>query len=268
MVRESLSRLWLNVRPRRAAPAQVPRRGNSRDAPGRPFGNPAKRWSAGDRVAERTTRVLIADRDALKRNELRGALGSAGLLVVAEASDRSDAVYLAARCRPDVVVLDTALPPEGGVAAMPALADAALGAQVVLLARSPDVEAGLVALSRGAVGYLPRDMELASLARAVERVVAGEAAISRAMALQVIERLRELSRGYSGMRPIRSPLTTREWEVLDLLEGGASTAEIARQLVLTPETVRTHVQHILRKLRVHSRAEAVRFAEQARQRRD
>jgi DNA-binding NarL/FixJ family response regulator len=219
-------------------------------------------------VAERTTRVLIADRDALKRNELRGALGSAGLLVVAEASDKSEAVYLAARCRPDVVVLDTALPPEGGVAAMPALADAALGARAVLLARSPDVEAGLVALSQGAVGYLPRDMELASLARAVGRVVAGEAAISRAMALQVIERLGELSRGYSGMRPIRSPLTTREWEVLDLLEGGASTAEIARQLVLTPETVRTHVQHILRKLRVHSRAEAVRFAERARRRRD
>jgi two-component system, NarL family, response regulator LiaR len=217
------------------------------------------------RERRRAPRVVIADEDTLARNTLRAALSKAGLSVVGQAGDASQAVYLATRCRPDVIVIDAALPPQGGLAAMRELADAASGAQVVLVAGTGEDEAGLVALAEGAAGYLSREIDCRALARAVKRVVTGEPAISRAMTRRVIERLRELDRGHDGMRPVRSALTTREWEVLDLLVAGVSTEEIARQLVVATDTVRSHVRHVLRKLHVHSRREAIEIAEQLRQ---
>jgi two-component system, NarL family, response regulator LiaR len=220
---------------------------------------------AAERASGRDVRIVIADDDALRRNKLRAALRDGGLSVVGQATNASQVVYLATRCHPDVILMESALPPSGGVAAMRELADAAPGAQVVLLANSGEDEAGLVALTEGAAGYLPRGIDHVSLARAVGSVLAGEAAISRAMALRVVERLRELSRTHARMRPVRSQLTPREWEVLDLMATGASTAEIARQLVLATDTVHSHVRHILRKLRVHSRREAIEIAEQLRQ---
>jgi DNA-binding NarL/FixJ family response regulator len=206
--------------------------------------------------------VLVADGDALARNALRDALTDAGMAVVGQAADAPMAVSLVTRCLPDVVLIDAALPPDGGVSAMEALGAAAPGARTILLARSDRDLAGLPALSHGAVGYLSRDIELSSLAHAIEGVMAGEAAISREMAGRLVERLRQLSQGRLGMRPVKSPLTTREWEVLDLLKGGKSTAQIAKALVLSPDTVHSHVRNILRKLRANSRAEAVRLADQ------
>ena len=209
--------------------------------------------------------MLIADEDALRRNTLRAALRDGGLSVVGQATNASEAVHLATRCRPDVILIDTTLPPSGGVPAMREVADAAPGAQVVLLANSGEDEAGLVALAEGAAGYLPRGIDHGSLARAVGSILEGEAAISRAMALRVVERLRELSRRHAGMRPVRSQLTPREWEVLDLMATGASTLEIAQQLVLAIDTVHSHVRQTRRKLRVHSCGEAIEIAEQLRQ---
>ena len=206
--------------------------------------------------------MLIADGDELARNALRGALENGRLSVIGQAADAEQAVSLAKRCRPDVFVLDGGLPPEGGVAAMEQLARAAPGAHAIILGDSDDEDAGLHALMHGAAGYLPRGIALESLAHAVEGVMRGEAAISRAMAGRLAARVRALSEGLSGMRPVRSPLTTREWEVLDLLRSGASTGQIAEELVLSPDTVHSHVQHIMRKLHAHSRAEAVELAEQ------
>ncbi len=211
-------------------------------------------------------RALIADPDALARNALRGALAQAGVVVVGQAADAPQAINLVQRCRPDVVVMDAGLPPDGAMAALEAVVRASPGVQVVVLAASGEDEAGLLALEKGAAGYLSRDTELASLAQAVVRVAAGEAAISRVMTSRVVERLRSCSTSMLGMRPIKSPLTTREWEVLDLMKAGASTGEIARALVLSPDTVHSHVTHILRKLNAHSRAEAVGIAQHARQR--
>ncbi len=213
-------------------------------------------------------RMVIGDADAPRRNALRATLHDKGLTVVGQAGDASQAVHVTTRCRPDVILIDADLPPAGGIAAMRQLSDAAPEAHVVLLASSGEDDAGLVALGEGAAGYLSRDLDGESLARAVGRVVAGEAAISRAMELRVIERMRDLSRGRSRMRPVKSPLTPREWEVLDLLATGATTAEIARRLVVATDTVHSHVRHILRKLHVHSRREATEVAERLRQRPD
>jgi DNA-binding NarL/FixJ family response regulator len=218
-----------------------------------------------ERDGERAVRVLVADGNAPRRHALRAALRDGGLSVVGQAADVSQGVYLAMRLRPDVILIDATLPPTGGVSAVRELADAAPRTPVVLLASSGEDEAGLVALSEGAAGYLSRELERGPLVRAVERVAAGEAAISRAMARRVIKRLRELSRGHPGLRPVRSALTPREWEVLDLMARGASTAEIARQLVVATDTVHSHVRHILQKLDVHSRREAIEIAAQLRQ---
>ena len=92
----------------------------------------------------------------------------------------------------------------------------------------------------------------------------GEAAVSRAMTRRLIERFRRAPDGSSGLRPIKSPLTAREWEVIDLLKPGHSPDEVAEALVLSPETVRSHVKNIMRKLEVHSRADAVAAAERLR----
>lgn len=207
---------------------------------------------------------MVADSDGLARRALRDALRDAGLTVVGQAADTPQAVALATRCAPDVLVLDAELGPSGGVAAMNAVAEAAPDTRVVLLVPQPRAEGALQAATNGAVGYLPREIDLDALARAVEGVMKGEAAISRAMALRMMGRLRDMSAGLEGMRPVKSKLTTREWEVVDLLKAGASTAEIAKQLVLSTETVHSHVRHILRKLSAHSRAEAVEIAERTR----
>jgi DNA-binding NarL/FixJ family response regulator len=209
-------------------------------------------------------RVLISHGDGLARKALRDALHEAGISVVGQCADTGQAATLAVRCAPDVVLVDGALPPGGGLAAMRTLATAAPRSRVVLLASSDADDTGLLALSQGAAGYLPREIELTSLARAIEGVVMGEAAISRSMAARLIECVRELSAGLSGMRPVQSPLTTREWEILEFLKAGDSTARIAEELILSPDTVRSHVQNILRKLKVHSRAEAVEIADRSR----
>jgi two-component system, NarL family, response regulator LiaR len=211
----------------------------------------------------RPIRVLIADGDDLARNALRKALTGGRLSVVGQAADVPQALGLATRCDPDVVLLDEALPPDGGLAAMHELSAAAPEARAILLGCPEEDGAGVHALAHGAAGYLSRGIDLASLAQAVEGVMAGEAAISRTLAGRLIDHVRELSAGFTGMRPVRSPLTTREWEVLDLLKQGASTAQIAKELVLSPDTVHSHVQHILRKLHAHSRAEAIAIVERA-----
>jgi two-component system, NarL family, response regulator LiaR len=209
-------------------------------------------------------RILLADGDDLARNALRTALDNGQRSVVGQAADAAQAVSLATRCLPDLVLLDAGLPPQGGLVAMQELARAVPDARTILLGREDDDEEGMRALAQGAAGYLWRGIELESLARAVDGVMAGEAAISREMAGRLIVRLHDLSDRQSGMRPVKSPLTTREWEVLDLLKEGASTAEIAKELVLSSDTVHSHIQHIFRKLHAHSRAEAVEIAQRSR----
>ena len=187
-------------------------------------------------------------------------MSDGGLTVVGQAADLSQAVGLATRCAPDVILLDAGLQPGDGLVAMQTLSDAAPDARIVVLAPADGDEAALLAVAEGAAGYLPRDIDLGALARAVRGVMAGEGAISRVTAARLMDRIQALTAERAGMRPVRSELTTREWEVLDLLKSGASTTQIAKDLVLSPDTVYSHIQHILRKLGAHSRAEAVAIA--------
>lgn len=158
------------------------------------------------------------DGDSLARRAIREALGLAGFTVVAQAADIPQTVALAARYAPDVAVVDSDIRPNGGLAAVTAVSEVAPQTRVILLASNGHVDGALLAVTQGAAGYLARDIELDALGRAVDGVMKGEAAISRAMALRLVERVRALAGGADGMRPVRSGLTTREWEVVDLLK--------------------------------------------------
>ena len=205
-------------------------------------------------------RTVLADGDPLARRTLRDALRHDGIAVVAEATSGRDAVELAAFYRPDAVILDEHLPVLDGLAATRMIHERSPAICIVLLASAPDDKLGLRALRAGAAGYLSKHLEPHLLPRALRGALDGEAAISRRLAMALVESYRRAPLGGSGLRPVRSALTDREWEVLDLLASGASTEDIARTLVLSTETVRSHLKNLYRKLGVRSREQAVQAA--------
>jgi NarL family two-component system response regulator LiaR len=202
-------------------------------------------------------RVLVVDQDPLVRRVVRDALAGNGISVVAEAADGREAVALASRWRPDVVLMDIALPELDGPTAIRRIVSASPLVRVVVFAAAKDPQAGVTALKAGASGYVTKDVDLATLPRIVSAVAGGEAAVSRAFVSVLIDRLRAAPEGNVGLRPVRSPLTPREWEVLDMLCAGLSMEEVTDALVLSSETVRSHLQRAMRKLGVHSRDAAV-----------
>jgi DNA-binding NarL/FixJ family response regulator len=162
--------------------------------------------------------------------------------------------------------MDVVMPELDGIMATRAIRRELPEQLIIVLtgAGSDDHELGLQALRAGASGFLSKDLEIEALPRALEAVRWGEAAISRKMTLALVERLRDAPSGSSGMRPVKSPLTPREWEVIDLLKESKTTDQMADELVLSPETVRSHVKNILRKLDVRSRDDAVAAADRMR----
>ena len=215
-----------------------------------------------ERACERL-RVLIADADPFARRVVRDALQSAvEIVVIADASDTREALELSRYFEPDVLLVDVALPSLGGIAVAGQLAHEVPNTRVAMLFARYDEEQALHALRAGAVGYVSKEVEPRELCEVVRRLTQGEAAIPATLARRAIECLREIPD--TGWRPVRSRLTSREWEVIDLLGEGADTQRIAERLVLSPATVYSHVKSLLRKLGVHSRREAVMEAERLR----
>jgi two-component system, NarL family, response regulator LiaR len=209
-------------------------------------------------------RVIVADDDPFARRMIKESLQRAGVVVVAEAHDGRQAVELAIFYRPDVVLMDVVMPELDGISATRQIVDAMPDQLVVMLTSSDEDEMGFVGLRAGAVGYLSKDVDVDVLPQALDGAVNGEAAISRRLSMKLIEQLRRAPEASSGMRPVKSPLTAREWEVVDLLYEGRTTDEIADALVLSTETVRSHIKNLMRKLGARTRAEAVDLAHRAR----
>jgi two-component system nitrate/nitrite response regulator NarL len=202
--------------------------------------------------------VIVADDDPIARRGVRDALQSDAVTVIAEAENGRDAVELAAHYEPDVVLMDLVMPVLDGLGATRDLRGRAPGVRVVMLVAPPEqFDVALLCLRTGACGYLTKNVDLASLGRAVRGAAAGEAVISRELATALVRVLQATTVDGVGLRPVCSALTPREWEVLDLMCGQSSTREIAERLVLSQDTVRTHIKHIRRKLDVKSRAEAI-----------
>ncbi|HEY7267394.1 MAG TPA: response regulator transcription factor [Solirubrobacterales bacterium] len=213
-----------------------------------------------------TTHVVIADSDPLARRVVRDALQDrTGFVIPAEASTGSEAIELSLHYRPDVTLMETSLPGVDGLTATRRIHELAPEVRVLILSRDDQEDVQLQALQAGAAGFVSKNVPVETVSRVVKSVVRGEAAVSRKLTMRLVERLRHLPEGGVGMRPVQSPLTEREWEVLDLLCQGKNTREIAETLVLCEETVYSHSKNVLRKLNVHTREEAVAAATQLRQ---
>jgi DNA-binding NarL/FixJ family response regulator len=212
-----------------------------------------------------TIRVLIADDHAPTREDVRAALEEdAGFDVCAEAPDAPGAVAAALRERPDVCLLDVHMPGRG-VAAAWEIHSRLPRTKVVMLTVSRGDADLFAALRAGALGYLLKDMDPRSLPRALQSVVSGEVAIPRELVGQVVERFADTSarRRHAVAEGPAQQLTSREWQVLELLRQDMTTAQIARKLVLSPVTVRTHVNSMLRKLQLRDREELRRHFREA-----
>jgi NarL family two-component system response regulator LiaR len=213
---------------------------------------------------EEPLRVIVADDDALARRTVRDVLQDAGIVVIAEATGGREAVELATYYKPDLVVMDLVMPGVDGIEATRQILASSPETKVVALTSSDDDEVGLLVLRAGASGFLSKTVGMDALPRALRCARDGEAVVSRRLTMRLIDLARRVREDGVGIRPIRSSLTTREWEVLDLLCQERGTDEIADALVLSAETVRSHVKSILRKLSVRSRRDAVRVAHELR----
>jgi DNA-binding NarL/FixJ family response regulator len=209
--------------------------------------------AAGGRI-----RAIVVDDDPMVRRALRDALQKSGVTVIAEARDGREGVELTWHYSPDVVVLDVFMPGLDGVAAMHRIHERLPQTCCIMLSVSSDPELGVMALRSGAAGFLTKgQVSPSALASILDGALKGEVAGSRTLMAEVVAELRRLPQSGIGMRPVRSVLTPREWEVLDFMSLGKSTHEIADELVLSSETVRSHIKNLMRKLGAKSRAEAI-----------
>lgn len=199
--------------------------------------------------------VLIADDHVPTRDDLRRALeADARFVVCAEAGDAPAAIEGAVREKPDVCVLDVRMP-GGGVAAAWEISTRLPHTKIVMLTVSRDDSDLFASLRAGASGYLLKDMDPRRLPAVLGDVLNGEAALPPTLVARVIDEFRDRSprRRQVVAQDGYETLTSREWQVLDLLRQGLTTAAIARRLVLSPVTVRSHINNILRKVRAPSR---------------
>jgi DNA-binding NarL/FixJ family response regulator len=206
-------------------------------------------------------RVLVADPDRLARRALTDSLRSdGGFAVIGQASDGVEAVELACHYRPDIVLVATSLTGLDAVTVCERIVNGTPQTRVVMLATSADLELEMRAVRAGASGFVIKSAEVATIKRALGIVGSGHAIISPELTGVLVERLRRTPADGTGTRPVKSALTNREWEILDLMCGQMGTREIADALFLSPETVNSHVKNVLKKLGVHSRAAAVEAA--------
>jgi len=212
-------------------------------------------------------RIVLVDRDSMARRAMREEIDASGEFVVAgEASEGDEVIAAVRRERPDLVLLDVGYPLMSGIDVAADLRRALPATRIVFCSIAEDDDTAIRALGAGAIGYVAKDLPADALVRALRGALAGEAAISRQLARRLLE---ELHRRPQAPRERASggELTAREWEVLDLLVDGNGTAAIAARLELALETVRSHIKHVLRKLGVGTRGEAIEIARRMRSRR-
>ncbi len=204
---------------------------------------------------------MVVDDQALVREGLMTLLeATPDITPVVAASDGEEAVALAARHRPDVVLMDLHMPRVDGVEATRRIRAAQPDTEVVVLTTHADEASILDALQAGARGYLTKDAGITEISRAIH-AAAGHQAV-----LDPVVHSRLLAAATAGARPAPAPaslpdeLTPREAEVLSLIARGLSNAEIADKLVVSEATVKTHINHVFAKIGARDRAQAVHYA--------
>jgi DNA-binding NarL/FixJ family response regulator len=197
-------------------------------------------------------RIVVVDDHALFRRGLVGLLSEMQeFQVVGEAADGQEALTIVAEQQPDVVLLDVNMPGMSGVETLSAMRNSNIEAQVLMLTISQHEEDLIGSIRAGASGYLLKNAEPESLRETILQVAAGRSVLAPEVTTQVFRLVR------SGQVGSSSVLSEREVEVLRVLAQGFTTAQTASELVISENTVKTHIRHILSKLEVGNRAEAV-----------
>ncbi len=203
-------------------------------------------------------RVVIADSDPLARGAVRDVLQAGGrFTVIAAVAGLRDAAELTQHYAPDLLVTELDLPDGDAIALAEQVLRRRPEVRVAVLTKSRDDARALQAVRAGVHGILDKGLAEPELERALREIHAGKMRLPTALVSELVLRFRRAPEPGSGLRPIRSALTNREWEILDLLAKDATTAEIAERLVLTEDTVYSHLKSVNRKLGVHSRADAL-----------
>ena len=205
-------------------------------------------------------RVLVVDDHDLFRTGLRNLLEEQGVNVVGEAENGETAIRLASDLAPDVVIMDLNMPGAGGVETTRRLSSLAPLSRVVVLTISADDDDVMNAVMAGACGYLLKNSSIQELIAGIRAASAGESLISPQIAAKVLQRLRAQSKDADAAETIRAELSDRELQVLKLIANGKDNAQIARELFISPKTVKNHISNILMKLQIENRIQAAVYA--------
>jgi DNA-binding NarL/FixJ family response regulator len=205
-------------------------------------------------------RVLVVDDHDLFRTGLKTLLEEQGVNVVGEAPNGQTAIRLASELAPDVIIMDLNMPGLTGVETTRKLAGIAPLTRVVVLTISADDDDVMDAVMAGACGYLLKDSSIQELIIGIRAAAAGESLISPQIAAKVLRRLRSQSSSVDAAETIRAELSDREIEVLKLIANGKDNAQIARELFISPKTVKNHISNILMKLQIENRIQAAVYA--------
>ena len=205
-------------------------------------------------------RVLLVDDHDLFRTAIRTLLEEQGLQVVGEADNGSSALQLTSELAPDVIIMDLKMPGLTGVETTRQISGIAPLTRVVVLTISADDEDVVSAVMAGACGYLLKDASVDQLIAGIRGAARGESLISPQIAAKLLQHLRSRSTDEAAAATIRAELSDRELEVLRLIANGKDNAEIARELFISPKTVKNHISNILMKLQIHNRIQAAVYA--------
>jgi DNA-binding NarL/FixJ family response regulator len=202
--------------------------------------------------------ILIADDHALFRESLKSLLEARDLKVVAEAENGREAVELAWKHKPEVVLMDLTMPEMDGLEATKRLAAELPAIKVVILTASDDDSSLFEAIKAGAKGYLLKDLQSDEFFALLDGVDRGEPALTPSLARKLLD---EFARAKGSESYSPDALTDREQEVLELMVKGVTTnRKLAVSLGISENTVKFHVRNILDKLHLHNRAQVVAFA--------
>jgi len=206
-------------------------------------------------------RVLLADDHALFRAGIASLLKAWGMDVVGQAADGNEAVELTRRLKPELVLMDVGMSPCNGLEATRAIKAELPDVKVVIVTVSEDEQDLFEAIKSGAEGYLLKGMSEEELSATLERISAGEPALSPGLAAKILDEFARMAHEVTG-KPAgpEDQLTDRERDVLRLVAEGATNREIAATLYISGNTVGFHMKNILGKLHLKNRAQAAAFA--------
>ena len=205
-------------------------------------------------------RVLLADDHALFRAGIASLLKAWGMETVGQAANGLEALAQARTLRPDLILMDIGMSPCNGLEATRLIKAELPETRIVIVTVSDDDDDLFEAVKSGAEGYLLKDISEEELARTLTGIAAGEPALSPGLAVKILDEFARLSREDPAKEAKSDGLTPREREVLELVVTGATNREIAAALYISENTVGFHVKHILAKLHLKNRAQAVAYA--------